>query len=86
MTASAHSIAAATIPILSGGHLDHPPVHDAEQFEQRGFVKAVGRTTFSFDVPLHLAMKRSASDKPIVNAFGEDLLRASSIDAVALPA
>jgi hypothetical protein len=49
-------------------------------------VKAVGRTTFSFDVPLHLAMKRSASDRPIVNAFREDLLRASNIDAVALPA
>lgn len=31
-------------------------------------------------------MKRSASDKPIVNAFGEDLLHASNIDAVALPA
>jgi hypothetical protein len=29
---------------------------------------------------------RSASDKPIVSAFGEDLLRASNIDAVALPA
>jgi hypothetical protein len=31
-------------------------------------------------------MKRSASDKPIVDAFREDLLRAFNIDAVALPA
>ena len=86
MTASAHSIAAATIPILAGGHLDHPLARDAEQVEQRGLVKAVGRTTFSFDVPLHLAMKRSASGRPIVNAFREDLLRAFNIKAVALPA
>ena len=86
MTASADGIAAATIPILSRGHHGYLPAHDAEQVEQRGLVEALSRTTFSFDVPLHLAMKRSASDKPIVNAFGEDLLRASNIDAVALPA
>jgi len=86
VTASAAGIEAATIPILAGGHLDHPPAHCVEPFEQRGLVKAVGRTTFSFDVPLHLAMKRSASDRPIVNAFREDLLRAFDIKAVALPA
>jgi len=86
VTASADSIEAATIPILSGGHLDHPPAHCAEPFEQCGLVNAVGSTTFSFDVPLHLAMKRSASDKPIVNAFREDLLRAFNIKAVALAA
>nr|WP_248312898.1 hypothetical protein [Burkholderia ambifaria] len=50
MIASAHSIEAATIPILSGGHLDHPPAHNAEPFEQRGLVKAVAGTTFGFDV------------------------------------
>lgn len=86
MTASADSIEAATILILSGGHLGYLPAHYAEPFEQRGLVKAVGRTTFSFDVPLHLAMKRSVSDKPIVNALCEDLLRAFNIKAVALSA
>ncbi len=86
VTASADSIEAATILILSGGHLGYLPAHYAEPFEQRGLVKAVGRSTFSFDVPLHLAMKRSTSDKPIVDAFCEDLLRAFNIKAVALAA
>ncbi|RQT33925.1 LysR family transcriptional regulator [Burkholderia cepacia] len=86
VTASADSIEAATILILSGGHLGYLPAHYAEPFEQRGLVKAVGRATFSFDVPLHLAMKRSTSDKPIVDAFCEDLLRAFNIKAAALAA
>ncbi|WP_175672841.1 hypothetical protein [Burkholderia ambifaria] len=50
MTASAAGIEAATIPILAGGHLDHPLARDAEQVEQRGLVKAVAGTTFGFDV------------------------------------
>ena len=86
VTASADSIEAATILILSGGHLGYLPAHYAEPFEQRGLVKAVGRATFSFDVPLHLAMKRNASGKPIVDAFREDLLRAFNIKAIALAA
>lgn len=86
VTASADNIEAATILILSGGHLGCLPAHYAEPFEQRALVKTVGRTTFSLDVPLHLAMKRSASDKPIVDAFCEDLLRAFKIEAIALAA
>ena len=86
MTASADSIEAATILILPGGHLGHLLAHYAQPFEQRGLVKAVGRTTFSFDVPLHLAMKRCTSDKPIVDTFCEDLLHAFNIEAVALAA
>ncbi|MGZ2748812.1 LysR family transcriptional regulator [Burkholderia stagnalis] len=81
VTASADSIEAATILILSGGHLGYLPAHHAEPFEQRGLVRAIGRDSFGFDVPLHLAMKRCAADKPIVDAFCEDLLRAFDIKA-----
>ena len=35
VTASADSIEAATILILSGGHLGYLPAHYAEPFEQR---------------------------------------------------
>ena len=80
VTASADSIEAATILILSGGISATCP-RIMRSHSSSAAVKAVGRTTFSFDVPLHLAMKRSASDKPIVDAFCEDLLRAFNIKA-----
>jgi LysR family transcriptional regulator, transcriptional activator for bauABCD operon len=74
VTAIADSIEAATILILSGGHLGYLPAHYAEPFEQRGLIRAVAPATFSFDVPLQLAMKRSAVGNPIIDAFCEDLL------------
>ncbi len=73
VTALADNIEAATILIMSGGHLGYLPAHYAAAFEQRGLIRALGDTAFGFDVPLHLVMKRSATDKPIVEAFCEDL-------------
>ena len=74
VTAIADSIDAATVLILSGSHIGYLPAHHAEPFEQRGLIRALGRTTFGFDVPMHLAVKRSAAEKPIVRAFCDDLL------------
>lgn len=74
VTAIADSIDAATVLILSGSHIGYLPAHHAEPFEQRGLIRALGRTQFGFDVPMHLAMKRSSAEKPIVRAFCEDLL------------
>ncbi|AQV98994.1 LysR family transcriptional regulator [Cupriavidus necator] len=79
ITATADNIEAATILILSGSHLGYLPEHHAEAFEQRGLVKAIDRDAFGFDVPFHLVMKPAALDKPIVNAFCEDLLDAFGI-------
>jgi DNA-binding transcriptional LysR family regulator len=73
VTAIADNIDAATVLILSGSHIGYLPAHHAEPFEQRGLIRVLGRTAFSFDVPLHLAMKRGMADKPIVRAFCEDL-------------
>jgi DNA-binding transcriptional LysR family regulator len=74
ITALADSIEAATILIMSGGYLGYLPAHHAAPFVQRGLLKALGDTAFSFDVPQHLVTKRSAAAKPIVEAFCEDLL------------
>jgi DNA-binding transcriptional LysR family regulator len=60
--------------ILSGSHIGYLPEHHAQAFEQRGLIRVLGRTAFGFDVPLHLAVKRGAADKPIVRAFCDDLL------------
>ncbi|MEX4002087.1 LysR family transcriptional regulator [Paraburkholderia sp. EG285A] len=74
MTAIADSIDAATVLILSGSHIGYLPAHHAEFYEQRGVIRALGRATFAFDVPMHLAFKRSEAEKPIVRAFCENLL------------
>jgi LysR family transcriptional regulator, transcriptional activator for bauABCD operon len=74
VTAIADSIDAASVLILSGSHIGYLPAHFAEPFEQRGLIRVLGRNTFGFDVPLHLAMKRGMSDKLIIRAFCEDLL------------
>jgi DNA-binding transcriptional LysR family regulator len=79
VTANTDSIEAATILILSGGHLGYLPAHYAEAFEQRGLVRAVGRDVFSFDVPFHLLMKTRAGDRPIVRAFSQDLASAFNL-------
>ncbi|WP_322047493.1 LysR family transcriptional regulator [Paraburkholderia sp. J67] len=74
VTAIADSIDAATVLILSGSHIGYLPEHHAQPFEQRGLIRVLGRSAFGFDVPLHLAVKRGAADRPIVQAFCEDLL------------
>lgn len=74
VTARTDSIEAATILIMSGGHIGYLPAHHAAPFEQRGLIKALGDPTFGFDVPQHLVMKSSEVGKPIVDAFCEDLL------------
>ncbi|MDR3100080.1 MAG: LysR family transcriptional regulator, partial [Paraburkholderia sp.] len=82
VTAIADSIDAATVLILSGSHIGYLPEHHAQSFEQRGLIRVLGRTAFGFDVPLHLAIKRGAADKPIVRAFCEDLLNVYGAHAV----
>lgn len=74
ITALADSIEAATILIMSGGYLGYLPAHHAAPFVQRGLLRALGDSEFSFDVPQHLVTKRSATAKPIVEAFRDDLL------------
>lgn len=81
VTANTDSIEAATILILSGGHLGYLPVHYAEAFEQRGLVRAIGHDVYSFDVPFHLLMKRRTAERPIVKAFSHDLASAFHVDA-----
>ncbi|MGF6722179.1 DNA-binding transcriptional LysR family regulator [Paraburkholderia sp. GAS41] len=80
VTALADSIEAATILIMSGNYLGYLPAHHAAPFVQRGFLKALGDTTFSFEVPQHLVTKRSATAKPNVAAFREDLFGVYGID------
>ncbi|CAM3775529.1 LysR family transcriptional regulator [Roseateles saccharophilus] len=79
ITATTDSIEAATILILSGGHLGYLPTHHAEALERRGLIRAVQRDSFSFDVPFHLVMKRGSLDKPVVKAFCENLLQAFGV-------
>jgi DNA-binding transcriptional LysR family regulator len=76
ITATTDNIEAATILILSGGHLGYLPVHHAEAFERRGLIRAVERDAFGFDVPFHLAMKRGSADKPVLKAFCENVFQA----------
>jgi DNA-binding transcriptional LysR family regulator len=73
VTALADSIEAATILIMSGGYIGYLPAHHAAPFVQRGLLKALGDSAFSFDVPQHLVTKRSAATKSIVDSFRDDL-------------
>ncbi|MDM4766852.1 LysR family transcriptional regulator [Pelomonas sp. SE-A7] len=79
VTATADNIEAATILILSGGHLGYLPAHHAEPLERRGLLRAVGRDSFGFDVPFHLVMKRASLERPVVKAFCEDVLKAFGV-------
>ncbi|CAD6556460.1 HTH-type transcriptional regulator MetR [Paraburkholderia hiiakae] len=74
VTARADSIDAATVLILSGSHIGYLPAVHAEPFEQRGLVRALGRATFGYDVAMHVAIKRGASENPIVRTFCDELL------------
>lgn len=81
ITATTDNIEAATILILSGGHLGYLPTHHAEAFERRGLIRAIERDAFGFDVPFHLAMKRGSADKPVVQAFCENLFETFGLDS-----
>ncbi len=83
VTAIADSIDAATVLILSGSHIGYLPAHHAEPFEQRGLIRALGCATFGFEVPMHLAIKRSAAEKPILRAFCDDLFSVYRLHAAA---
>jgi DNA-binding transcriptional LysR family regulator len=74
ITATADNIEAASLLIMSGGHLGYLPEHYAAPFVGRGLLRAIDRDVLSFDIAFHLAQKKSAADKQIVRAFREDLM------------
>jgi DNA-binding transcriptional LysR family regulator len=74
LMASADGIDAATVLILSGSHIGYLPAVHAEPFERRGLIRTVGRATFGYDVPMHVAIKHNATENPIVRTFCDELL------------
>lgn len=82
VSAHADNIAAARMLILSGSHLGYLPAHYAAPLLQQKLLRPLGldHLNLTLTLTLHLAVKRDAINRSIINAFLNDVLDVYRLD------
>ncbi|AMP02310.1 bacterial regulatory helix-turn-helix, lysR family protein [Collimonas arenae] len=76
VTALADNMEAVAVLILSGRHLGFLPQHFAAPLVQQGLLAALNPQLLSYDVTLHMVMRRQSGRGEVLQAFLDDLVAA----------
>lgn len=80
ISATADSIEAAQILVLSGSHLGYLPCHHAGPLQQQGRLKALAPAALRLTLTMHLVLRREAVNRPIIQAFLGDIAGVFRLD------